>query len=379
MTSIPMLNLRREYEFMKSGIDAAIARCLKHQQWILGPEVGQLEQSIARTIEVKHAVGVTSGTDALILALRAIAIRTRGREYFDRKDEIITTPFTFVATGGAILHSGATPVFVDIDPATYTIDPKKIQAYLSRRSSRVVGIVPVHLYGQACEMDRIMSLAKKYRLFVLEDVAQAFGGRWKKSMLGSIGTAGTLSFFPSKNLGGFGDGGMVTTNDPELARVARMLMKHGGEGKHDARYLGYNARLDTLQAAVLLAKLKFADRFNRKRRAIAKQYTRILSRTTPIVTPTASPHAFHVYHQYTVRVPDRDRIQAELRKKGISTMTYYPVPLHRMEVFRGRCIVPEKLIHTERAAREVLSLPIEPLMTAGEMKSVAEGIQSLLG
>src|SRR3990172_8101104 len=256
MKQIPMLDLRREYEYMKEEIDSAIKKCLEHQKWILGPEVGELERKITEYIGGKHCVGISSGTDALVLALMALAIKIKGKEYFDRNDEIITTPFTFTATGDAILRAGATPVFVDINPDTYNIDPASIKGYLQSHSSRVVGIIPVHLYGQSCGMDEIMEIARENDLFILEDVAQAFGGKWKGKMLGAIGTAGTFSFFPSKNLGGFGDGGMVSTNDDENAELVRMLLKHGGRDKYNVDHIGYNARLDTLQAAILLAKFK---------------------------------------------------------------------------------------------------------------------------
>ena len=292
MKQIPMLDLQLEYQYMKSDIDTAIKKCLDHQKWILGPEVEELENKIAAYLGVKHCIGASSGTEALVLSLRALAIKLKGQEYFDKTDEIITTPFTFTATGDAILRAGTTPVFVDIDPTTYNIDPANIWKYLTqnsklqtRNSANVVGIIPVHLYGQPCNMDEIMKIAKEYNLFVLEDVAQAFGGAWNGSTgpalslskgspqkLGSVGTTGAFSFFPSKNLGGFGDGGMVSTNDDELAELMRMLLKHGGKDKYNVDHIGYNARLDTLQAAILLAKFKYIDEFNEKRRRIAEIY-----------------------------------------------------------------------------------------------------------
>ncbi|MCL4491212.1 MAG: DegT/DnrJ/EryC1/StrS family aminotransferase, partial [Nitrospirae bacterium] len=226
MKDIPMLDLYREYEYMKADIDAAINKCLEHQRWILGPEVKEFEAKVARYLNVKHCIGTSSGTDALVLSLRALAIQTKGQEYFDRTEEIITTPFTFTATGDAVLRSGARPAFVDIDPSTYNIDPRKVREYLNRNAmlppaerAKVIGIIPVHLYGQSCDMDEIMNIAEKYNLFVVEDVAQAFGGMWKGKKLGSVGTTGAFSFFPSKNLGGFGDGGMITTNDDAVAEL----------------------------------------------------------------------------------------------------------------------------------------------------------------
>lgn len=381
-----MLDLKLEYEYMKKDIDAAITQCLKHQHWILGPEVKELENKIAGYLGVKHCVGTSSGTDALVLSLRALAIKLKGQEYFDKPDEIITTPFTFTATGDAILRSGATPVFADIDPATFNIDPAKIKEYLERRASsverRVVGIIPVHLYGQACQMDLIMDTAKEHDLFVLEDVAQAFGSLWKNKKLGSIGTAGAFSFFPSKNLGGFGDGGMIASNDDEIADLTRMLLKHGGKDKYNVDHIGYNARLDTLQAAILLAKFKYIDEFNERRRRIAQTYTKELSGLEGLVLPiTHDPSpitgVYHVCHQYTIRVLNgkRDALQQHLKENGISTMVYYPVPLHQMKVFKERMRMPESLGQAEKAAKEVMSLPIEPLLKNAQIKTITIAIR----
>ncbi|MDA8089097.1 MAG: DegT/DnrJ/EryC1/StrS family aminotransferase [Nitrospiraceae bacterium] len=379
MRQAPMLDLRLEYEYMKSEIDSAIRRCLEHQKWILGPEVGELENKMAGYLGVKHCIGVSSGTEALILALRALAIRTKGREYFDRTDLIITTPFTFTATGDAILRSGATPVFIDIDPQTYNIDTAKIRQYLEKSGEGVVGIIPVHLYGQACRMDEISDIASERGLFIIEDVAQAFGGMWRGRKLGAIGTAGCFSFFPSKNLGGFGDGGMVSTGDDETAGIIRMLLKHGGRDKYNVDHIGYNARLDTLQAAVLLAKFAYIDEFNSKRRKIAEKYNENLAGLEGISLPLVkNPDAFHVYHQYTVRVEDREMFQSKLREKGISTMVYYPYPLHKMKVFgEGRSLCDGGLEQAEKAALGVLSLPVEPLQSEETTSYVAGMVRDI--
>ncbi len=250
MKQIPMLDLKLEYDYMKKDIDGAIQTCLDHQRWIFGPEVKALEDRIAEYLGAKHCIGACSGTESLVLSLRALAIKIKGEEFFDKSDEILTTSFTFTATGDAILRSGATPVFVDIDPETYNIDTGKIAEYCAANTN-VVGIMPVHLYGQTCDMTAIMELAGKHNLFIVEDVAQAFGGGWKDKKLGTIGDAGAFSFFPSKNLGGFGDGGVVATNDDTTAEVLRMLIKHGGKDKYNVDHVGYNARLDTLQAAIV--------------------------------------------------------------------------------------------------------------------------------
>lgn len=374
-----MLDLYGEYNYMQKDIDAAIKQCLEHQKWILGPEVKELEQKIAEYIGVKHCVGVSSGTDALVLSLRSIAIKLKGEEYFDRSDEIITTSFTFTATGDAILRSGATPVFVDIFPTTYNLDEKKVRELVKSETqdhkSKIVGILPVHLYGQSCEIDEIMDIAKEHNLFVVEDVAQAFGGMWNGKKLGSIGNAGTFSFFPSKNLGGFGDGGMISTNDDQTSDLIRMLLKHGGKDKYNVDHIGYNARLDTLQAAILLAKFKYIDEFNERRQKIAEIYSQELSGLEGIAIPvnnarnqklndsTSSVSDGHVYHQYTINVNNgkRDELQRHLKEEGISTMIYYPVPLHKMKVFEDRCRVNGDLSQSGQAVNDVMSLPIEPL------------------
>lgn len=381
MNRIPILNLVRQYEYMKEDIDLAIKKCLEHQNWILGPEIYELEKRMSEYLGIKHGIGVSSGTDALVLSLRALAIKLRGREYFDRDDEILTTPFTFTATGDAILRAGATPVFLDIDPVTFNIDPQKIKEYLSSNNpgskSQVIGVIPVHLYGQACDMDEIMTIARLHKLFVIEDLAQAIGAKWNGNHLGSFGVSGGVSFFPSKNLGGFGDGGMVVTNDPEINELVRMLLKHGGKDKYNVDHIGYNARLDTIQAAVVLSKLKYLDEFNQRRGKIAEKYSQALKGIDELTLPFPPParSAYHVYHQYTIKTKRRDALQDYLKQKGISTMVYYPVPLHKMGVFQGRMKISGNLIRAEQASSEVLSLPIEPLQREDETNFIISKIR----
>ncbi|MCM8805231.1 MAG: DegT/DnrJ/EryC1/StrS family aminotransferase [Candidatus Omnitrophica bacterium] len=372
--NIPMLNLKRQYDYMKKDIDDAISKCLNHQQWIMGPEVYDFEKNCSEFLGIKHCIGCSSGTEAIVLALRAIAI-SQGKEFFSKDDLIITTPFTFTATGDAILRSGATPVFVDIELNSFNIAPEKIKKYLENdKKKRVCGIVVVHLYGIPCNMDEICKLASEHGVFIIEDVAQAFGGKWKEKKLGTIGNAGAFSFFPSKNLGCFGDGGMVSTSDDKIAEIVRILIKHGGKDKYNVDFLGYNARLDTIQAAVLLARMKFVDEFNNRRKSIAKRYNNFLSEIKEIKTPEIKEGS--VFHQYTIRVPEekRDTLQKFLKEKGISTMVYYPVCLHEMKLFNNRAIF-ENLSSAERVSRQVISLPIDPLMTEQEQDYVIANIK----
>lgn len=373
---IPMLNLKLEYEYMKEAIDSAIQKCLDHQKWILGPEVKELEEKIAKYLNVRHCIGTSSGTESLVIALRALALKLKGKEYFERKDKIITTPFTFTATGDAILRCGATPLFIDIDPKTFNLDTEQIEKYLSKD---VMGILPVHLYGQACDMDKIMAIAHAHKLFVVEDVAQAFGGKWKDKKLGSIGDMGSFSFFPSKNLGGFGDAGMISTNDDTLAEFARMLTKHGGKDKNNVDYVGYNARLDTLQAAILLAKFNYIDEFNTKRRTVAEMYNKKLAGLSGLKLPSAHPDSYHVYHQYTIRVLNgkREALAKNLKDHGVATMIYYPVLLSNMNVFHNRCEIPGPLSEAQKAVNEVLSLPSEPLLTIEELSLISQSFKNL--
>lgn len=374
---IPMLDLKLQYQHMRDEIDTAIKHCLEHQRWILGPEVQELEKKAAAYLEAGNCIGASSGTEALVLALRGLAISRTGRQYFDSTQQILTTAFTFTATGDAILRSGATPIFVDIDPLTFNMDLDLAAGYLEKNKSRVVGILPVHLYGRPCPMDAILELAGQHGLFVVEDVAQAFGGTWQGRKLGSLGDAGAFSFFPSKNLGGFGDGGMVAARSEDLAEVVRMLIKHGGKDKYNVDHVGYNARLDTLQAAVVLARMKHVDDFNRRRQYIAARYSQGLAGVQDIKIPGMDEPG-HVWHQYTLRVEDgrRDALQVHLKEKNVASMVYYPHPLHRMRVFENRFLTTGDMTHTEEACASVLNLPIEPLMDEDTITRVIEAVRS---
>ncbi len=371
--NVAALNLRRHYDYMSEAIDSRIAKCLEHQRWILGPEVKELEGKVGEWLGVKECVGVASGTDALLVGLRSIALKTKGEEFFDEVDEILTTPFTFSATAEAILRAGAKCVFVDIEAGSFNLDTEKVRDYLREHGEKVAGIVAVHLYGQSCNMDELNEIADEYGIFVLEDVAQAFGGKWSGGKLGTFGTAGAISFFPSKNLGGWGDGGMVVSQDSELAEFVRVLRQHGGKDKYNVSYTGYNSRLDSIQAAVLLGKLGYVEELNAKRRKIAVYYDEKLRELEGLVCPEVHEKAEHVYHQYTVRVKDgkRDAVNERLKAAGIGTAVYYAVPLHKMRLFeKGRVVKGDKLEVSERASGEVLSLPVDPLLNMEEQEYV---------
>lgn len=374
-TNIPMLDLNRETYYMYPKIEENIDKVINKSNFILGDEVKRFEERVANYIGTKYAIGVSSGTDALVLALRALAITRKKQEYWDRKDLIITTPFTFTATGDSILRSGATPLFVDIDPETYNIDHINIKQALKIYGDRIVGIIPVHLYGLPCYMDEIMEIAEEHGLFVVEDCAQAFGAKYKEKKVGSFGDAGCFSFFPSKNLGAFGDAGAITTNNEKLASIIKMLRVHGGKDKYNVDHIGYKARLDTLQAAVLLAKFEYIDEFNERRRKIAEQYSALLKDSKQIKIPFEYSGAYHVYHQYTIRITysKRDILQKHLRENGIESFIYYPVPLNKMKVFISNGMeVCGSLENSEIAAKSVLSLPIEPLMETEDINKVYE-------
>lgn len=365
---IPLLDLKRQYESIKLEIDAAIRRVIESQQFILGPEVEQLEQEIADYCGVKHAIGVASGTDALLLSLRAAGIGS--------DDQVITTPFTFFATAGAIVNAGAQPVFVDIEPDTYNIAPNWLEDTLVRHSPKA--IMPVHLYGQMADMDAIMDIARQHDLIVIEDAAQAIGAQYKGRKAGTIGRLGCFSFFPSKNLGGYGDGGMVVTDDDHLAEQVRMLRVHGSRTKYYHQVVGYNSRLDALQAAVLRVKLHHLDTWSTQRQRLAVRYRELLGDIAEIELPTTCPDRSHIYHQFTIRVRDgsRDALRSHLKQAGISTAVYYPLPLHLQECFDDLGYHRGRFPEAERASQQVLSLPMFPELSASEQEGIATAIAS---
>ncbi|GEC91882.1 DegT/DnrJ/EryC1/StrS family aminotransferase [Brevibacillus brevis] len=348
MSKIPILDLQQEIQFLREKLFTAFEDVLQSGQFIMGPQVKALESELADFLGVKHAITLNSGTDALVIGLRALGI--------GEGDEVITTPFTFYATAEAIQHVGASTVFADIDPVTFNI---KVDGLEEKITNKTKAIIPVHLFGQAVQMDALMSLAKKYDLKIIEDVAQAFGGTFGDSMLGTVGDVGCFSFFPSKNLGAYGDGGLLTTNDDKVAEVAKMLRSHGSKKKYYNELVGYNSRLDEMQAAILRVKLPYIKEWNGKRRQAASYYTAALKDLPGIVTPEESPQCTHVFHQYTIRVSDdqRELLKTYLEEQGISTMVYYPTPVHKLPIFSE---IHESYSESEQAAAEVLSLPIWP-------------------
>lgn len=355
---IPAMDLSPGIDDLRAELVTAVEEVLSSGRFILGPNVVAFEDEVAAYLGVDHAVGVNSGTDALVIGLRALGVSPG--------DEVVTSPFTFFATAEAISVIGARPVFVDIDPDTFNIDASAVEGAIGPRTR---AIMPVHLFGQPADMDEITRLAAEHELVVLEDAAQAMGADWRSRKAGTIGGGGAFSFFPSKNLGGFGDGGLLATDDAAVADRARMLRSHGGKRKYHNEMLGYNSRLDELQAALLRKKLPRLDAANAGRRRVADRYDAALASANGVVRPTVVPGVSHVFHQYTIRVGGgrRDDVAACLNQAGISTMVYYPVPVHRLPVYTE---LGFHLPEADRAATEVLSLPIWPEMTDAQVDRV---------
>ncbi len=361
--NVPLLDLKAQFAPMRAEIMAAVSEVFESQYFILGPQVAAFEQECAAYIGAPHAVGVSSGTDALLLALMALGIGPG--------DEVITTPYTFFATAGSVARLGATPVFVDIVPDTYNMDVSKIAAAITPRTK---AIMPVHLYGQCVDMDPLLALARKHQLFVIEDAAQAIGARYKDKQAGTLGTVGCFSFFPSKNLGGAGDGGLVTTSDAALCEKMKQLRMHGMEPKYYHALIGGNFRLDALQAAVLRVKLKYLNAWHEGRRKNAAKYNAAFARCPAIVTPTVRPDCYMIYNQYVIRVPQRDKVLAALKAATIGSEVYYPVALHQQKCFAYLGCRPGAFPEAERAACETLALPIYPELTDEQLRYVAETV-----
>jgi dTDP-4-amino-4,6-dideoxygalactose transaminase len=392
---VPLLDLKAQYATIREELREAIDRVAESQHFILGPEVEGLEAEVASYSQCEYGIGVSSGSDALLVTLMAINLKPG--------DEVITTPYTFFATAGAVSRLGAKPVFVDIDPLTYNIDPAQIEAAITERTR---AIIPVHLYGQMTGMDPIMEIASRHNLYVIEDAAQAIGAEENGRRAGSIGHFGCFSFFPSKNLGGFGDGGMVTTNDPKLADMVKLLRNHGYRPKYYNKVVGGNFRLDAIQAAVLRVKLKYLDAWTAARQRNAAHYRDLfneaglaidpsavnynsaqgsavktvegksvpLSATSGVVLPTEAPNVRHIYNQFVIRSGRRDELMRHLKERKIGTEIYYPVPMHMQECFAELNHKAGDFPLSESAAHETLALPIYPELTEEQLSSVVNAI-----
>ncbi len=390
---VPLLDLKLQYAQIKGEIRSAIEEVLESQQFIFGPKVESFESEIAQYVKADHAIGISSGTDALLISLVALKI--------GKGDIVITSPFTFFATASAISRVGATPLFVDIDPLTYTISPEKIAETISSldsdRRKRIKAIIPVHLYGQCADMDSIVDIAKRYNLKIIEDAAQALGAKYLRKdsaevsqFAGSSGDLGCLSFFPTKNLGGYGEGGMVVTQDAELADRARRLRHHGCRSQKEQYYydeIGINGRLDALQAAILQVKLKYLDQWTSMRRANADNYNKLFKKTgliadndthdleeKPLALPYVRSGNFHVFHQYVIRTRKRDMLKGFLDQNGVGCGIHYPCSIHLQPCYQELGYKEGSFPEAEKAAREVLSLPIYPELTEKQQELVVSAV-----
>jgi dTDP-4-amino-4,6-dideoxygalactose transaminase len=360
---IPTLDLRAQYESIRDEIKMAIDAVLESQHFILGPEVEALEREIASYVGSKFGVGVASGTDALILALKACDVGAG--------DEVLCPSFTFIATADAVSLLGAKPVFIDIDPKTFTMDPLRLEKAISPRTKAVI---PVHLYGQAADIDAVGEIAAKHNLRVIEDCAQAIGATYKGKRVGTFGDLGCFSFFPSKNLGGYGDGGMVVTDSELLAKRLRSLRSHGTVKKYFSVEQGWNSRLDEIQAAILRVKLRHLESWAAARRETAARYDTLLRDIPEVTRPVVHTSGTHVFHQYTIRHSNREFLQTFLAEAGIATAVYYPTPIHLQPIYRSLGYQLGDLPKTEKAAYEVLSLPIYPELTEVQVQRIASSL-----
>ncbi len=372
---VPLLDLRRQFAAIRQEIMAAIERVCSSQRFIFGEEVLSLEREVAAYTSAASAVGCASGTDALWLALMAAGIQPG--------DEVITTPFSFFASTSAVLRCWARPLFVDIDPQTFNLDPALVEQRLARRrSSALKAVLPVHLYGQCADMDAFRRLSSEHKLWIIEDAAQAFGAAWRGQRAGSLGLVATFSFYPSKNLSCYGDGGCVTTSDPALAERMRLLRNHGSKQRYHHEEIGWNSRLDALQAAVLRVKMKYIDEWNARRREVAARYDQLFAEaglagktsSDPLQLPVTSPQAHHIFHQYVVRARRRDDLRRHLTERGVGTEVYYPAPLHLQKSYTFLGYTEGDFPESERASREVLALPMFPELTREEQAVVVEAI-----
>ena len=365
MMQVPLLDLKAQYAGIKSDLDQAVHRVLDSARFIGGPEVSGLEEEIARYCGTPHAIGCASGTDALLLALKALDVGPG--------DEVVTAAFSFFASAGAVSNVGARPVFVDVDPRTFNLDAHRLEAAITPLTKAVVA---VHLYGQCCDLAAIQAVCDKHHLYLIEDAAQAIGAEWEGKRAGSVGDLGCFSFFPSKNLGAAGDAGLVTARDPAVAERVRLLREHGAKPKYYHALIGTNSRLDALQAAILRVKLRHLDRWSEKRAKNAGLYDQLLEGAR-LTRPYHDPRARHIYNQYVIRARERDALRQHLTERGIGTEIYYPVPLHLQQCFAPLGYRPGDLPQSEAAAQEVLALPIYPELTEEQIRYVAGCVRDL--
>ncbi|MGZ4162923.1 MAG: DegT/DnrJ/EryC1/StrS family aminotransferase [Tumebacillaceae bacterium] len=358
MKKVPLLDLKAQYQTIREEIRQAIDDVLESGNYIMGPAVKSFEEAVATYCGVKHAIGVANGTDALLLTLDALGVGAG--------DEVITTPFTFFASAEVVSQLGATPVFVDIEPDTYNFDIAKLEAAITDKTK---AIIPVHIFGQPVDMDELMAIANKHGIYVIEDACQAIGSTYKGQTIGSLGVAGCFSFFPTKNLGGYGDGGIIVTNDDELARKLRILRVHGSSPKYYHSMIGYNSRLDALQAATLQVKLKYIDEWNQKRREKASYYNEVL-KELPIQLPFVKADREAVYHLYIIQTEYRDELMAYLGDNGISSGVYYPVPLHLQSVYAELPYGEGSMPISEKTALGTMALPLYPELTQDDQDYV---------
>jgi dTDP-4-amino-4,6-dideoxygalactose transaminase len=376
VADIPMLDLSRQYASIREDVLAAVARVCDSQSYILGPEVGQFEREFAALCRTGESVACASGTDALWLALAAAGIKSG--------DSVVTTPFSFFATASSVVRAGARPVFADIDPETLNLDSAKVEQSLKASSARRHAVMPVHLYGQCADMDGLNRIAAEFKLPVIEDAAQAVGATWRGKLAGSLGVSAAFSFYPTKNLSAFGDAGALTTNDPAHAERARSLRNHGAKQRYYHDEIGANSRMDALQAAILRVKMQYLPQWNRARRERAHLYDRLLAgagltktgsqSAAPVIPLKTSPHAHHIYHQYVIRVRERDKLRNFLKEHGVGSEVYYPVPLHLQKCFAYLGHAEGDLPEAERAAAEVLALPMFAELEEDEQRQVVETI-----
>jgi dTDP-4-amino-4,6-dideoxygalactose transaminase len=367
--NVPLLDLQAQYASIRDDLQRAIERVMDSQRFVLGDEVRELENSIAQYCGTRHAIGCASGSDALLLALMALDLKPG--------DEVITTPFSFFATGAAVARLGARPVFVDIDPRSYNLDPSRVADAITPRTKV---IIPVHLYGQCAQMDSLLDVGERRGIAIVEDAAQAIGATDNGRRAGSMGLIGCFSFYPTKNLGGAGDGGILTTNDDRIAARLRRLRTHGGANEYQHEEIGINSRLDELQAAVLRVKLRSLDKWSDERASKAALYSQLLGGADlsfPLVTPQIRTDRRHIFHQYVVRTPgNRDALMDHLKTRGIGTKVYYPIPLHRQECFFYLGYKEGDFPEAESAARETLALPAYPELTETQQRYVVDAISS---